>query len=187
MFSCLSEYFWWFWIIFRTLERVVVEPLDSVLFLRKGWFCLFYALFTGSPSASPGGCQLKSLLRSFGLDLFGWESVLPVYVGQGWARDLDKVDMPVLQLLLWFSLFFDWPCAFQLAVVVENSALRFKLRGFLLSFSSSPWPSLGPAVKWWSLKRQQLCGAVPSYNSSRFWLLVVALGSLPMDCMMCPE
>lgn len=27
----------------------------------------------------------------------------------------------------------------------------------------------------------------PSYNSSSFWWLVVALGSLPIGCMMCPE
>lgn len=164
-----------------------MEPLDSVLFLRKGWFCLFYALFTGSQSAFPGGCQLKSLLSSFGLELHCWESVLPMYVGQGWARDLDKVDMPVLQLLLWFCPFFEWPFTLQLAVVVENSALCFELHGFLLSFSSSPWPSLGPAFKWWSLKRQQYVVLFPSYNSFSFWLLVVALWSLPMDCMMCPE
>lgn len=151
-----------------------MEPLDSVLFLKKGWFCLFYVLFTGSHSASPGGCQLKSLLSSFGLELH-WESVLPMYVGQGWARDVDKVDMPVLQLLLRFSPFFDWPFTFQLAVVVENSALRFKLHGFLLSFSSSPWPSLGPAFKWWSLKRQQLCGAVPFLQLLQF--LVACGGS----------
>lgn len=111
-----------------------------------------------------------------------------MYVGQGWARDLDKVDMPVLQLLLWFSPFFDLPFTFQLAVVVENSALRFKLHGFLLSFSSSPWPSLGPAFKWWSLKRQQRCGAISFLQLlSSFCLLVVALWSLLIDCIMCPE
>lgn len=152
-----------------------MESLDSVLFLKKCWFCLFYALLTGSHSASPGGCQLKSLLSSFGLELHCCESVLPMYVGQGWARDLDKVDMPVLRLLLWFSPFFDWPFTFQLAVVVENSALRFKLHGFLLSFSSSPCTSLEPAFKWWSLKRQQLCGAVPFLQLLQF---LVACGLL---------